>query len=483
MQLGLFKPVSEVDGIGAVIDIVAALNDEISAAIPAEKKALLSQYFTPMAIAKQMATMVQRDDIRDIGDHGAGTGILSSTLIAMKSRVAEPPFHVKAYEIDDSLHGSIKSNIELLNEYLAGSGSGSDAVAGDIREDFTDVAGCLLAGRQPASLDAIVLNPPYQKLNQKTDLAKLFRYHGIPVPNLYAVFIVLSVLMLRTGGELVAIVPRSFCNGDYYKVFRKWLLASGSIDWFVRYKRRSNCFKADNVLQENVIFRFTKNVKQSPAIRVSLCDDPEQSPEFEGLLPATDVLHPDSGAIHIPSSNGELAALHDMSSRQHSFAELGLVVGTGKLELNRMEQHMGNTGSVGHAPVVYAQHWSNNELSLAWHDQTEKPCYLRINDVTRKKCVAAGRYILVKRISANDDRSGRCNPCVVRPGDIPGDYWAIDNHIQVISIPDTMTDDRLESIVCDLVDQTTDDFLKVVSGTTQLNCNDIRKLRFNALDK
>lgn len=477
MQLGLFVQPLPLSNCESVTSALRVVTENASQAIPAAKKKQLSQYFTSISIAKQMANMVLQEDIRDVGDHGAGTGILSSTLIAVKQSSSSSPFNVSAYEIDKDLHPIINGNFDLLNAHITDHELGG--VTGCVNDDFMTIANDVLSLNRTPSLDAIVLNPPYKKLNQKSDLALLFKEHGVSVPNVYAAFIVLSILMLRDGGELVAIVPRSFCNGDYYASFRSWLVSQGSIDWFVRYKRRSNCFKGDNVLQENLIFRFTKAKVQDSVIRVSLCDNPEEEPSFEGLLPFTDVIDPFSGAFHIPSNNSELDAIHAMAEKPSSFQDKGLVVNTGKLEVNRMVEHLSSTmtGSL-QASVVYSQHWNNDELKMKWNDEVGKDCYLNINSFTQKKCIPSGRYILIKRISANDDRAGRCHPCLVGPDDIPGDLWAIDNHVQVVSIPDQMSDTDILQILDSMKSQTTNHFFRVISGTTQLNCNDIRKLRF-----
>lgn len=477
MQLGLFSTAQVDAELDYLIESLQSASEAASAALSADRKAALSQYFTPMAIAKLMAQMVERDDVSSVGDYGAGTGILSSTLIAMKHGDSRSTYRVSAYEIDNGLHPVIQESARQVGDYIDPANC-HPPVSALIRGDLMLDAEKILSGDAGAELDAIVLNPPYRKLHQQTATAQLFRVYGVAVPNLYAAFIVLSVMMLKPGGELVAIVPRSFCNGDYYKSFREWLLAQGSVDWFVRYKRRSNVFKNDNVLQENVIFRFTRSVQQAPVVRVSLCDEPDQPPLFEGVLPASDVLDTHSGAIHIPTSSQELDAIHSMAQRPASFSDMGLTVSTGKLELNRLEQFMSFTRYQNSAPVVYSQHWKAGCHRLSWNDLVSKPCYVELNDLTKKKCLPSGRYIFVKRISANDDRSGRCHACLVFPEDISGDTWAIDNHIQVISPPATMTDHQVCQIIGELSSPTINDFFRVVSGTTQLNCNDIRKLRF-----
>lgn len=66
-----------------------------------------------------------------------------------------------------------------------------------------------------------ILNPPYKKINSKSKHRALLREVGIETVNLYTAFLALSILLMENKGEIVAIIPRSFCNGLYYKPFRK----------------------------------------------------------------------------------------------------------------------------------------------------------------------------------------------------------------------------------------------------------------------
>jgi DMSO/TMAO reductase YedYZ molybdopterin-dependent catalytic subunit len=47
--------------------------------------------------------------------------------------------------------------------------------------------------------------------------------------NLYTAFLGLVVALTKPGGEIVAIIPRSFCNGMYFRPFQKWLLHEAAL--------------------------------------------------------------------------------------------------------------------------------------------------------------------------------------------------------------------------------------------------------------
>ena len=86
---------------------------------------------------------------------------------------------------------------------------------------------------------------------------------GVETVNLYSGFLALSIELLEREGELVAIVPRSFCNGPYYKPFRYLMLKRTAIVSIHLFDARDSAFAADNVLQENVIIHLQKGVSQA----------------------------------------------------------------------------------------------------------------------------------------------------------------------------------------------------------------------------
>ena len=484
---GAFSPSTNKDLSTDLKHLLAKISEltlQASNNINAAQKKARAQYFSPIELAKQMSAMMTLRENSVIGDYGAGTGILSSTVLAChyhKDGMNNRGLSVDAYEVDTNLHEVIKSVFEHTSFFSKGLRNESPRLT--INDDFTSIASHLFSGKKIGNCDSIILNPPYKKLNQSTPLAKLFRANDIPVPNLYAAFIVLSVLMLKDKGELVAIVPRSFCSGPYFKNFRKWLLNAGGIDWLVRYRQRSNIFRGDNVLQENVVFRFTKGIKTPDAIKISLCDSPDADPEFEGIIPQNDVFPPESDFIYVPGDIDELNALHELRSLPYTLDQLSLRVNTGKFEDFRNREKLFSNYSSGRVPVLYSQHWSRGEHTLNWcAEHVNKPAWFEVNEKDGIKLIPAGCYVAIKRISTNSDSSGRCHASILTKDSMPGELWAIDNHIQLISGKDKMMTESEAIRLCEyLSTPLVDKSLRMISGTTQINCNDIRQLRFPSI--
>ena len=123
-----------------------------------------------------------------------------------------------------------------------------------------------------------IMNPPYRKIHSSSAWRQWLQQVGIETSNLYSAFLALAVRLLAPGGELVAIVPRSFCNGVYFRPFRHFFLREMALTHLHVFEARDQAFKDNQVLQENIILRAVKGGEQrSVAITASF------DAEFEDL--------------------------------------------------------------------------------------------------------------------------------------------------------------------------------------------------------
>ena len=82
----------------------------------------------------------------------------------------------------------------------------------------------------------------------------------------------LAVAEAASGGQVVAITPRSFCNGPYYRPFRDFILARAAIRHMHLFVSRNQPFKGDQMLQETIIIRLERGGQQRP-VTVSISTD------------------------------------------------------------------------------------------------------------------------------------------------------------------------------------------------------------------
>src|SRR6202043_1484651 len=82
----------------------------------------------------------------------------------------------------------------------------------------------------PKRYNCAILNPPYKKINVESESRLMLREIGIETSNIYTGFLSVVLKLLASNGEMVAITPRSFCNGTYFKPFRALLLKTLAIN-------------------------------------------------------------------------------------------------------------------------------------------------------------------------------------------------------------------------------------------------------------
>ncbi|MDR3699893.1 MAG: Eco57I restriction-modification methylase domain-containing protein [Candidatus Sulfopaludibacter sp.] len=233
-----------------ILDHADALRRKVAPGLATKRKSALGQFMTPSSVARFMASLFPPATLQTcrLLDAGAGLGALSCAFIdrwaagdGLKFQDAE----VDAYEIDDALRAHLE---QTLANYTGGLPVAPKIIAGDF---IWEAARRILQGSK--SYTHVILNPPYKKINSASEHRLILRRMGIETVNLYTAFVALSLAMMRSGGQLVAIIPRSFCNGPYYRPFRDFLLGRAALRHMHLFASRNQAFKDDDVLQENII--------------------------------------------------------------------------------------------------------------------------------------------------------------------------------------------------------------------------------------
>ena len=240
-----------------------------------------------------------------------------------------------AYETDRNIVPHLETTIELCRQLCTGAGV---AFQGTVRcEDFISAAAARLQDNLFAttqdSFTHVILNPPYKKINGETQTRRILKSAGIETSNLYAAFVWLAALLTRPGGEIVAITPRSFCNGPYFRRFRKALLSLIDLRHVHLFESRKEAFADDSVLQENVIFHGVRNEHREENVKISVSRGLDFSDLQVREVPFQDVVAPDDSDafIHLIEEDDGRQVMERMSRFSTTLAELGLEVSTGRV--------------------------------------------------------------------------------------------------------------------------------------------------------
>ncbi|MBI5439389.1 MAG: hypothetical protein HY936_10690 [Nitrosomonadales bacterium] len=197
------------------------------------------------------------------------------------------------------------------------------------------------------------------------------RIAGIETVNLYTAFVALTVLLMEKGGEIVAIIPRSFCNGSYYRPFRNLILRTCSIRQLHLFESRNQAFHDDGVLQENIIIHLVKGEPQG-AVIVSTSHDAKFSDYQQTAFDAAVIVKPNDAEqfIHIPTAIGQTSIPKFCT---HTLLDIGLEVCTGPVVDFRLREYWRDEPAKDTCPLLYPHHF--NDGALCWpkpHKKTQR---------------------------------------------------------------------------------------------------------------
>lgn len=442
----------------------------ISPNIEKIQKSKFGQYMTPAGIARFMASLFPFSDLSScrLLDAGAGIGALSCAFL---DRWEEGKFcfqnvEVTAYEIDKNLRNHLEQHLfSYPNVHV-------QIVEGDyIIQSINNPMG-------KGGYTHVILNPPYKKISVHSEHRLTLRKVGIETVNLYSAFVALSILETVPQGQIVAILPRSFCNGPYYRPFRKLILQKTAIQHIHLFESRRKAFQDDDVLQENIIIRLERDGKQGP-VRISTSTDGTFKDLFSFEQPFERIVSPEDPEqfIHIPTSdnitNIELSPLINCS-----LEDLGIKISTGPVVDFRMKEHLCSMPETDTVPLLYPLHFRNSFVT--WPiPEGKKPNAIKCNALTKKWLYPNGFYCIVKRFSSKEEKR-RISARIVTPDSFQNVHSiGFENHLNLFHMNrQGLPREIAYGLYVFLNSTDVDEYFRRFNGHTQVNATDLRKLKY-----
>lgn len=427
---------------------------------------------TPPGVSKFMADLfeIMPNEAIRLLDAGAGQGALTSAFI---DRVRERALiAATSFEYDDQILPELKANLAEL-------GQQSNVNCELFECDFIEEAANRICLGKGERYTHAILNPPYKKIGNDSRHRALLRAAGLETVNLYTGFVGLALELLEPGGALVAIIPRSFCNGPYYLPFRRFILRRAAIRHIHLFDARNKAFKDDGVLQENIIIKLVRGAEQG-AVTVSSSTDDSFADYADKQHAFARIVFPDDADafIHIPTGDDE--QLLERASFGHSLADLGLTVSTGPVVDFRLRDDLRANPELGTVPLLYPGHF--NGIGLQWPKPGfKKPNAIRDTMLTRKWLYPNGFYAVVRRFSSKEERR-RIVANVIDPARLPADMIGIENHLNVFHAERRpISEDLAHGLSTYLNASAVDTFFRRFNGHTQVNATDLRAMRYPSM--
>ncbi|WP_419552298.1 Eco57I restriction-modification methylase domain-containing protein [Candidatus Poriferisodalis sp.] len=448
--------------------------------LTAECRSELGQYFTPAPIARLLADMFEPPEGRvRVLDPGAGVGSLSAALV---ERAASEGWHclldVTALEVDDRLLEGLEATLSDCCDVMP-------SVQGRVEHsDFLTWAAAQAAPemfqRERLPFDLVIMNPPYGKLRTASATHERLRRLGVRTSNLYSAFVWLASRLLVPGGQLVAITPRSFCNGSYFRPFRQALLDDCVLRDIHVFESRDTAFRDGAVLQENIIFRIVRSA-QRPPVQIAVSSGSGLDEPRRHEVSADSVVHPKDPRlfIRIPEDPASVVLAEHVGGLPQTLAGLGVTASTGRVVDFRSREHLREDcdGDGDAIPLIYPGHLRRGRIN--WPGESNsKPCAIAVTPATKGMFLPSGEYVLVKRFSSKEERR-RVVAAVLESLDLPSDVVAMENHVNVLHVSNRGMERYLAWGLAAYLNSTIVDlFFRQFNGHTQVNAADLESLRY-----
>jgi adenine-specific DNA-methyltransferase len=448
------------------------------------------QFFTPPEVCEFMAGLLStqlRTTLRLL-DPGAGIGSLSAAVCDrfLNLRTSHR-LQIDLFENDPEVLPFLRKTMSRAMETLKEHGQ---SMTYEIHaKDFILDAAATVFG--PSSLfvddgtwadfDAVIMNPPYFKITKTSPYAKVMDavVHG--QPNIYAFFLAAAAQMLRAGGELVAITPRSFCSGLYFRGFRHWFLERMAFDHIHLFESRTEAFR--DVLQESLVTASHRLGKPSEHVSITSSYGLNLHAVKPRMLPTATVIDDScrQAVVRIPAGEADEAIVETVESWPNRFADTGLRISTGPVVMFRATEFLlSQPNGEDTAPLLSVL--NVRPFQTKWPLLHKKhPTAFKVCQDSRHLVLPTQNYLLLRRFSAKEERRRLTASCLFG-SDIAHPFVALENHLNYVYHGGReLTLNEMYGLAALFNSALLDRYFRTISGNTQVNATEIRSMKFPAL--
>lgn len=475
---------SDIKDRSTAIEYADKSRQRLSPSLDPKRRSELGQYMTPAPVARFMASLF--DDLPKrvrLLDAGAGVGSLTGAFVREVCNRAKRPekIDVVAFEVDGELAKHLAETLELCAAECRTNGIKfrSRIVPDDYILQASEPLLSEYAGE--TLFNCAILNPPYAKINASSKTRRALRRLGIETSNLYTAFVAVALKQLEPGGQLVAITPRSFCNGSYFEPFRRFVLESSAIRSIHVYESRKRAFADDDVLQENIIYKLVRSDQQPATVWLSHSSGPSDAAIKGRFVPFSEVVVPSDPHrfIRISVNHEDSDLAERVRALPCTLRELRIGVSTGRVVDFRAREHLRKDPDENSVPLIYPAHFENG--FVAWPKLgSRKHNALAQNYETSSLTVPKGAYVLTKRFSSKEERR-RLVAVVYDPERISAECVGFENHLNYFHRNGTgLPIELAKGLALFLNSTAVDQYFRQFSGHTQVNATDLRNLHYPA---
>jgi adenine-specific DNA-methyltransferase len=455
------------------------------------------QYFTPIEIAQFMASLCnQKKNKFKILDPGCGTAILSCSLIETLTKKNDnlEEIELVVYETDHQILPYTQATLEYLSKWLSQNKIKFRSTL-DTNDFVLENKACFQAPAtlfsQPeiANYDVVISNPPYFKISKEDRRATVAKSIVWGQPNIYSIFMMVATKLLKKGGELIFITPRSFASGNYFRAFREAFFQEISIEHIHLFGSRTETFDRDSVLQETLILKGNKELLNTdiPSIVVThstgmrdIENYSRKNYQHHDLID----LKSKEKIIHLPSNETDDKVIKLFKSWEGSLRHYNIQISTGPVVSFRASQYLFEEYQDENISLVPLYQLVNTaKMQFDWPvTKRNKPQYIQLCEETRSLLLPNKNYIFLRRFSAKDDKSR----LVATPYFVDfthAEFIGIENHLNYIYRPKGHLDrNEILGLAALLNSYLFDTYFRTFNGNINVSATELREMPLPPLE-
>ena len=455
------------------------------------------QFFTPTEIAHFMAGLTKqtRDNLK-ILDPGCGTAILSSSLIEALAKQNRDLKEIElvGYETDQDILPYTQRVLDYLGKWLKQhkikfnvSLDTNDFVLEN--KDCFQLSATLFAEPKNGVFDIVISNPPYFKIPKEDKRAIAAKSIVWGQPNIYSIFMMVSTKLLKEGGELIFITPRSFASGNYFRSFREAFFQEIEIEHIHLFGSRTDTFDRDSVLQETLILKGKKQRLNGhlPSILVTHCNGIRDIENSSEKLYKTDELidlKSKEKIIHLPTNETDDKVIRLFKSWKGSLRQYEIQISTGPVVSFRATQYLYENHQNETVFLVPLYQLINTaKMQFEWPvTKRNKPQYIQLCEATKSLLLPNKNYVFLRRFSAKDDKS-RLVATPYFANITKAEYIGVENHLNYIYRPKGHLDrNEILGLSALLNSNLFDTYFRTFNGNINVSATELREMPLPPLE-
>lgn len=454
------------------------------------------QYFTFLEIALFMAkfSAKERKKIK-ILDPGCGVGILSAALCeVLAHRNNVKTIELVAFETDIDILPLSELCFNYLAKWLKSKNIEftfflfkNDFILHNSKILETDII-------NSEYYDFIISNPPYFKLSKNDNRIVAAKNMIYGQTNIYSIFLVIAAKLLGKNGQLIFITPRSFCSGNYFRLFREIFFETVLIQNVHLFNSRKDTFKRDNVLQENIIITavsiLNTNLTSDKEICISYSNGVvDINSRRTKIYKWNDLVNINSyqKTLHLPSSELDEKVIKIFKTWTGSLKEYDLAISTGPVVDFRSKDFICHRKSKEAVPLLWLHNIEN--MNVSWpknkvYKGKPKGQYIKNNEKSFSRLVKNTNYVMLRRFSTKDDNKRLIAAPYLKNSISNQSLIGIENHLNYIYHKNNeLSKQEIYGLAGILNSRLFDIYFRTFNGNINVSATELRDFPLPQMDK